>query len=47
MIRQSATGIGFLIAANYQYWQLGFEMSERLPNGQNFAPESASVTLLA
>jgi len=34
----AATGSGYIIAANYQYWQLQYEMNERLPDDQKFDP---------
>jgi hypothetical protein len=34
----TASGIVCLFLANYQYWELQFEVNDRLPEGQKFEP---------
>ena len=34
----AAGGVAFLFLANYQRWELQFEVNERLPQGQKFEP---------
>ena len=34
----AASGVVFLFLANHQYWELQFELNERLPEGQKFEP---------
>jgi len=34
----AASGIVCVFLANYQYWELRFEVNERLPEGQKFDP---------
>jgi hypothetical protein len=34
----AASGIVCIFLANYQYWELRFEVNDRLPEGQKFEP---------